>query len=104
KPAAPCLSSRLPYGTSVTLGRLRSVERAESAVRELGFAELRVRHYGRLARVEVPLDRLDDALERSDAIASAVARGGFDDVEIDPRGLRSGGLNPPDLQSGVSGR
>ena len=54
KPAAACLASRLPYGTPVTLGRLGSVERAEAALRALGFAELRVRHYGDVARIEVP--------------------------------------------------
>lgn len=102
KPAAPCLSSRLPYGTAVTLGRLRSVERSESAVRALGFDELRVRHHGRLARVEVPLDDLERAVQMQADIVAAVATGGFDEVEIDPRGLRSGSLNPPELRR-VSG-
>ena len=59
KPAAACLASRLPYGTPVTLGRLGSVERAEAGLRALGFAELRVRHHGDVARIEVPVDDLD---------------------------------------------
>ncbi|MFP5321225.1 MAG: ATP-dependent sacrificial sulfur transferase LarE, partial [Acidimicrobiia bacterium] len=62
KPAAPCLASRLPYGVPVTLGRLRSVEEAEAALHALGFAELRVRHHDDVARIEVPVDRLDDVL------------------------------------------
>lgn len=98
KPAAPCLSSRLPYGTPVTLGRLASVEAAEAAVRALGFDELRVRHHGSCARVEVPLDRLDDAIGIRSAIESAVVAAGYDTVEIDLQGLRSGSLNPPELQ------
>jgi uncharacterized protein len=59
KPAAACLASRLPYGTPVTLGRLSSVEQAEAGLHGLGFAELRVRHHGEVARIEVP----DEVLE-----------------------------------------
>ena len=59
KPAAACLASRLPYGTPVTLGRLASVERAEEGLRALGFAELRVRHHGEIARIEVPVADLE---------------------------------------------
>ncbi len=62
KPAAACLASRVPYGTPVTLGTLRSVARAESALRALGFGQLRVRHYGELARIELDPDDLARAL------------------------------------------
>lgn len=103
KPAAPCLSSRLPYGTAVTMGRLRSVERAEAAVRSLGFDELRVRHHGRLARLEVPLDRIEDAMSLHQVIDAAIRDAGFDELEIDPQGLRSGSLNPPELRRPLSG-
>ncbi|MHB1854590.1 MAG: ATP-dependent sacrificial sulfur transferase LarE, partial [Acidimicrobiales bacterium] len=58
KPAAACLASRLPYGTPVTLGALSSVTRAESALRAMGFAQLRVRHYGTTARIELGQDEL----------------------------------------------
>ena len=68
KPAAPCLASRLPYRTPVTLGRLSAVERAEAALRALGFGELRVRHYGDTARIEVPVDAL------AGVVAARVAR------------------------------
>lgn len=93
KPAAPCLASRLPYGTPVTLGRLRSVEQAEAALRAMGFHELRVRHHGELARVELPLDRVDEAMARRVDVANAVRAAGYRWVSIDLDGLRSGNLN-----------
>jgi pyridinium-3,5-biscarboxylic acid mononucleotide sulfurtransferase len=93
RPAAPCLASRLPYGTNVTLGRLRQVEDAEAAVRALGFAELRVRHYGRRARVELAAADLDRGMERADELVAAVKAAGYTTVDIDPLGLRSGNLN-----------
>lgn len=95
KPAAPCLASRLPYGTPVSLGRLRSVERAEAALRAMGFDELRVRHHGELARIELPLVRLDEALARRPEVVDAVRAAGYRWVSIDLDGLRSGNLNPP---------
>lgn len=95
KPAAPCLASRLPYGVEVTLGRLRSVEEAEAALRVLGFPELRVRHHGEVARIEVPVDRLADALAAREPILSAVTGAGYRWAALDLAGLRSGGLNPP---------
>ena len=94
KPAAPCLASRLPYGIPVTLGRLRSVEEAEAALRVLGFDVLRVRHHGELARVEVPLDRLADVLARRDDVVEAVRGAGYRWVTVDLDGFRSGNLNP----------
>ena len=93
KPAAPCLASRLPYGTAVTLGRLREVEAAEGALHALGFTEVRVRHYGELARVEVPLARLPEATERSAELVAAVQGAGYRYVTLDLEGLRSGNLN-----------
>ena len=94
KPAAPCLASRLPYGIPVTLGRLRSVEQAEAALRALGFDVLRVRHHGELARVEVPADRLAEAVDRHGEVVDAVRAAGYRWVTLDLDGLRSGNLNP----------
>jgi uncharacterized protein len=94
-PASPCLSSRLPYGTPVTLEALRRVERAEAAVRALGFRELRVRHLGEAARVEIAreeMGRLDEAGLR-EAVARAVRAAGYAEVTIDPGGYRRGRLN-----------
>jgi pyridinium-3,5-biscarboxylic acid mononucleotide sulfurtransferase len=93
KPAAACLASRLPYGTPVTLGRLAAVERAEAALRSLGFGELRVRHYGDTARLEVPLDRLADVVALREGVVTAVRVAGYRYVTLDLEGLRSGNLN-----------
>ena len=93
KPAAACLASRVPYGTPVTLRRLAAVERAEAGLRGLGFAELRVRHYGDLARIEVPVDALGQAVERAGEVVAVVQAAGYRYVTLDLEGLRSGNLN-----------
>jgi len=93
KPAAACLASRLPYGTPVTLGRLSSVERAEAALRHLGFAELRVRHHGDVARIEVPELDLDGVVAKREEVVAAVSAAGYRWVTLDLAGLRSGGFN-----------
>jgi len=93
KPAAACLASRIPYGTPVTLGTLDRVGRAEAAVRALGFADVRVRHYGDLARLEVPLADLPRVLERRDEVVAALRGAGYLYATVDLEGLRSGNLN-----------
>ncbi len=96
-PASPCLSSRVPYGTAVSPEILRQVEAAETAVLALGFRELRVRHLGEEARVEVAvaeLPRLGDEAVRA-AVISAVKKAGYRRVVLDPEGYRRGRLNEP---------
>ncbi|HEU5151760.1 MAG TPA: ATP-dependent sacrificial sulfur transferase LarE [Iamia sp.] len=93
KPAAACLASRVPYGTPVTLQVLDRVGRAEAALHRLGFAEVRVRHYDGTARVEVPVERLAEAVAARDAVVAAVRGAGYDRVTLDLEGLRSGNLN-----------
>lgn len=93
KPAAACLASRLPYGTPVTVGTLRSVADAESALRALGFAQLRVRHHGAVARLELPEDDLGELLDRRHEVVAAVRGAGYDFVALDLEGFRSGSLN-----------
>ncbi len=97
KPSSPCLSSRIPYGTAVTIERLGQVERAERALRDLGVqGDLRVRHHGELARVEIARDELPRWLEPENAarvVRLVREHGPFERAEIDPRGFRSGGLN-----------
>jgi uncharacterized protein len=93
KPAAACLASRLPYGTEVTLGRLATVERAEAALRALGFTELRVRHHGDVARIEVPDLDIDAVVAKRDAVVEAVVAAGYRWAALDLAGLRSGGFN-----------
>lgn len=93
KPAAPCLASRLPYGTEVTVELLGRVERAEAGVRALGFRDLRVRHLGDTARLEVPLGDLARVVERRAEVVDAVRAAGYRRVVLDLEGLRSGNLN-----------
>jgi uncharacterized protein len=93
KPAAACLASRVPYGTEVSVGVLSRVERAEAALRQLGFRALRVRHYGDTARVEVPVDDLPRLLDLRAAVVAAVRGSGYRYVTVDLEGLRSGNLN-----------
>ncbi len=93
KPAAACLASRLPYGTEVTVAVLSKVERAEAALRALGFRSVRVRHYERTARVEVPVPDLAAVLEQRTAVVAAVRSAGYEYVTLDLEGLRSGNLN-----------
>jgi uncharacterized protein len=94
-PASPCLSSRVPYGTTVTPEALRRIDRAEAGLRALGFRELRVRHLGDTARVEVApeeLARLEEPEVRA-AAETAVREAGYARVRIDPEGYRRGRLN-----------
>jgi uncharacterized protein len=95
RPAAPCLSSRVEYGRTVTREVLEQVERAEEAVRQLGFREFRVRHHGDLARVEIARVELPRALsmETLDAITSALRQAGYQYVTLDCTGFRSGSMN-----------
>ncbi|HTZ07477.1 MAG TPA: ATP-dependent sacrificial sulfur transferase LarE [Acidimicrobiales bacterium] len=93
KPAAACLASRLPYGTPVTLGTLGVVARAESALRRLGFSQVRVRHYGDLARIELDQDELAPAVARRGEVVGAVRGAGYRYVTLDLEGFRSGNLN-----------
>ena len=93
KPAAACLASRVPYGTAVTVPILGRIERAEAALRALGFAQCRVRHYDDTARIEVDLDSLPLVLTARPAIVEAVRGAGYRYVTLDLEGFRSGNLN-----------
>jgi uncharacterized protein len=95
RPAAPCLSSRVEYGRTVTRDVLAQVERGEESLRQLGFREFRVRHHGELARVEIARDELTRALtmEMLDAITEALKQAGFQYVTLDCAGFRSGSMN-----------
>jgi len=95
RPAAPCLSSRVEYGRTVTREVLEQVERGEESLRQLGFRELRVRHHGELARVEIAREELPRALtmEMMDAITAALKQVGFKYVTLDCSGFRSGSMN-----------
>lgn len=94
-PASACLSSRLPYGTAVTEERLRQVDDGEERLRALGFRQVRVRHHGVLARVEVDRAELPRALDpaMARAISEALRSLGFRYVALDLEGYRTGSLN-----------
>jgi pyridinium-3,5-biscarboxylic acid mononucleotide sulfurtransferase len=95
KPASPCLASRIPYGTAVDVESLARIDRAETALKRLGYGVLRVRHYGDLGRVQLAGDELPRALtERGRrAVVEAVRSAGYARVEIDEQPFRSGSLN-----------
>ena len=94
-PASACLSSRLPYGTEVTVERLRKVEEGEERLRGLGFRQVRLRHHGELARVEVDPGELARALDPAMArrIVESLKPLGFRYVSLDLEGYRLGSLN-----------
>jgi uncharacterized protein len=94
KPASPCLASRIPYGTAVDPVVLAQIDRAEVAVKALGYPVLRVRHYGALGRVELEADDLGALTsDRREEIVTAVLGAGYADVEIADEPFRSGSLN-----------
>jgi pyridinium-3,5-biscarboxylic acid mononucleotide sulfurtransferase len=93
KPAAACLSSRLPYGTLITIETLGQVEQAEAALRKLGFQQLRVRHHDQVARIEVSPVDFDAVLVQRETIVKAIKTAGYNYVTLDLSGFRSGSMN-----------
>lgn len=93
KPAFACLSSRIPYGEVITVEKLARVEAAETALRELGFGQLRVRHHGDVARIEVPPGDFALAVELAPRVVGAVRAAGYLHVALDLAGYQPGSLN-----------
>jgi uncharacterized protein len=96
KPASPCLASRIPYGTAVTEEILAQVDRAERAVKALGFDELRVRHLGATGRLELPgeaLERVPEGGRLEAQLRTAVRSAGYADARVSRTPLKSGSLN-----------
>lgn len=93
KPAAACLSSRIPYGTEVTMQRLEQIGAAESAIKSLGLKQIRVRYHGDVARVEVSTQELDKAFGLRREIVAAGKKAGFTFVTLDLEGYRTGSHN-----------
>ena len=106
KPAAPCLSSRIPYGEPVTPEKLQRIAKAEEYLRSRGFREVRVRHHGRLARVEVPVAEMDRLLGNGEreGLVESLREAGFSYVTLDLQGFRSGSLNEMMGLKGPPGR
>ena len=95
RPSSPCLSSRIPYGTHVTIENLSRIERAEAVLRDFGFRQFRVRFHGDTAQIEIAQDELPRALQPdlAQSLAENVRRTGFVTVNVDPLGYRQGSLN-----------
>lgn len=95
KPAQPCLSSRIPYGTPVSIETLKKIGFAEKTLRENGFPIVRVRHFGGLAKIEIPTSDFGRFNEPStkETIKKGILEVGYDSIELDPLGFRSGNLN-----------
>jgi len=95
KPASACLASRIEYGRPVTREALQAVERAEDALRNLGFRQFRVRHHGEIARIEIAREEMSAVFSdgMADRIARAVKEAGFRFVALDLEGYRSGSMN-----------
>jgi len=100
KPSHPCLSSRIPHGTFITIEKLDQVGQAEAYLRVLGFRGFRVRHHGEIARLELQAGDFPLALEQRAAIVDALTEIGFRFVTLDLAGFKSGSLNPTGHTSG----
>jgi pyridinium-3,5-biscarboxylic acid mononucleotide sulfurtransferase len=93
KPSFACLSSRVPHGTEVTVEVLRQVEKAESCLHQLGFPQVRVRHHGDVARVEVEAADMERLLSRRETVVEGIRSAGYTFVALDLEGYRTGSLN-----------
>jgi uncharacterized protein len=95
KPASPCLSSRIAYGTTVTIERLSKIDRGEEILRQFGFREFRVRHHDQLVRLEIAQSEMDRVLRKEliDELARRFRDLGFKYVTLDLQGFRSGSMN-----------
>lgn len=92
-PSNPCLSSRVPYGTPIELETLTQIGKGEWALRTLGFRDLRVRHHGSVARVEVPVNEFERLLALREQVVAHLKDAGYTYVALDLAGLKSGSLN-----------
>ncbi len=93
KPSSPCLASRIPFGTTITHEKLSTVEKAEDYIKSLGLRQVRVRHHGDIARVEVEDREIGKALENRKTISEKLKKLGFLYVAIDADGYKTGSLN-----------
>ncbi|MCI0469826.1 MAG: ATP-dependent sacrificial sulfur transferase LarE, partial [Nitrospirae bacterium] len=93
KPASPCLSSRFPYGIKITKEALKKIELSESFLKELGFADIRVRYHVDVARIEVGIGDMERALKLRETIVERLKGFGFKYIALDMEGFRSGSLN-----------
>lgn len=93
KPSFACLSSRFPYGTKITKEKLEQVDRGETALREMGFHQFRLRHHGEIARIELTRDQFPLMMEKVDLVVEELKKCGFTYVTMDLQGYRTGSMN-----------
>jgi uncharacterized protein len=93
KPSFACLSSRIPHGTPVTVQALRQIEAAEAAMKALGFTQVRVRHHGDVARIEVEPADIARLVEQRDQVVGLLREAGYKFVSVDLEGYATGSLN-----------
>ncbi|BCJ86264.1 ATP-dependent sacrificial sulfur transferase LarE [Effusibacillus dendaii] len=93
KPSFACLSSRIPYGSLITLEKVEQLDRGEEALRTMGFRQLRIRHHDTIARIEVPREEFIKVLDRANEITEILKAEGFTYVTLDLQGYRSGSMN-----------
>jgi uncharacterized protein len=92
KPSNPCLATRIPFDTPLTVEKLRMVDQAEAGLLALGFKESRVRHHGTIARIEVPVSMFNEILKNKEEVIDVIKRAGFIYAVLDLQGYRSGSL------------
>lgn len=102
KPAMACLSSRVPHGTEITPDLLRQIEAAEDTLVALGFRQFRVRHHGNIARIEIPPEDFQRAIDNHEEIVAGVRDAGYEFITLDLAGYRSGSLSNASAQPTVS--
>ncbi len=95
RPSAPCLATRLPYGTPIEVETLRRIEVGETYLKSLGFPLVRLRLHGDVVRLEVPKDRLGDLLAQADDLTEMLKELGFAYITLDLAGFRSGSMDEP---------
>ncbi len=93
KPSFACLSSRIPHGTEVTVEALRQIEAAEAAIKALGFRQVRVRHHGDVARIEVEPEEIARLVSERESVVAALQAAGYRFVSLDLEGYATGSLN-----------
>jgi uncharacterized protein len=93
KPSNPCLATRIPFDSPLTVEKLHMIDQAEAGMRKLGFADTRVRHHGEIARIEVPEARFLEALEKRSQIVQLIKEAGFIYAALDLQGYRSGSMD-----------
>lgn len=93
KPSSGCLATRIPYDKTITIEKLRRIEQAEEILRGLGFAQCRLRYYDATARIEIPIEQMDQAIEYREKIVESIKKLGFTYITLDLEGFRSGSMN-----------